>query len=522
MNTAVRTHRMTALAVTFGLLLAGLTLGAPAQPAEAATNATNAASVLKRVNANRVSFGMPALKSNAAITQFAQAWAQKKANATSTAKVAAPAGNLPYDYVYDYIPGAVSRQSAERIDPRFPQANLSGFDINVTQYGDEGFNYGAVGFVKKGNRNYAVLVLMTYPVCAESNLVSAPAAILGTGGVGSTLTASVGTWSRNTLFLYDWSVDGVQVGWEKTFVPTPEQKAMTVTLEVTGYQYCFADASRSTSKKITAGTLTKRTPVVSGDRNVGETLTVDPGAWLPVDTTHSFQWLRNGVAIADATSASYELQSLDRGKRIDVRVTGSATGYTTSAIVTATKTVVDYPLLDDMPTPLITGDATFGQVLTADAGVWGPSPVTLTYQWRVSGVLVAKATAPTFSVPASAVGKAVTVTVTGSSPGFATKARSSASTTPVASLPFATAPVPTVTGVAKRGAKLTAIVAGWPAGTVISYQWLLNDVVIKKSVSRTLVPATGFRTGGLITVRVTASKPGFTTTVVTSAPVVFG
>ena len=522
MTTAVRTRRMIALSMTFAVLVAGLTLASPSQPAEAVTNASMSASILKQVNANRVSFGQGKLRSHPAIAALAQAWAQKKANSGTSGTVSQPAATLPADGAYHYVPDVTARQAVGAFDPKFPTLGSVSMTLSVGLLDDHQFNYGAVGWALRGNKAYGVLVLMYYPLCAELTLVSSVAKILGTGGVGSTLNASSTIWSKNTQFSYLWSIDGEPLSDQKTYVPTPEQRGKRITLDMTGYQYCYTSVTRSVSKAITPGVLTKRTPVVVGDRNVGETLTATAGQWLPAETEYAFQWLRNGAVIPSATGDSYQLAAADRGKRIDARVTGSAVGYAPSSIASATTLLVDHPLLTAMPVPVITGDPTFGQTLTVDAGAWEPAPVTLAYQWRVGGAAVAGATKSTFILPASSVGKLVTVTVTGSRVDFATKARASVPTTAVASTPFASAPAPSIAGVAKKGATLTATASGWPAGTVVGYQWLLNDVPIKKAVNRTLVPATGFSAGGLITVRITANKPGFTTTQVTSAPVVFG
>ena len=56
-------------------------------------------------------------------------------------------------------------------------------------------------------------------------------------------------------------------------------------------------------------------------------LTVAPGAWTP-GTTFKFRWLRNGVIIPNAYSATYKVRTSDKNAKITVRVTGSLFGYT--------------------------------------------------------------------------------------------------------------------------------------------------------------------------------------------------
>lgn len=62
-------------------------------------------------------------------------------------------------------------------------------------------------------------------------------------------------------------------------------------------------------------------PQVSGTPGVGQELTADPGTWAPQPETVAYQWLRNGVPIADATGPTYLLRFGDVGRRITVRVT---------------------------------------------------------------------------------------------------------------------------------------------------------------------------------------------------------
>ena len=53
--------------------------------------------------------------------------------------------------------------------------------------------------------------------------------------------------------------------------------------------------------------------------------------------TFSYQWLRNGKSISSATKDHYTLTSKDKGKKIDIKVTGRLAGYTTRSVKTATK-----------------------------------------------------------------------------------------------------------------------------------------------------------------------------------------
>lgn len=63
--------------------------------------------------------------------------------------------------------------------------------------------------------------------------------------------------------------------------------------------------------------------------------------------------------------------------------------------------------------PSISGTTTSGSTLTATNGTWTGTPApTFTYQWKQNGVNISGATANTYVLTASDVGKTITVSVT--------------------------------------------------------------------------------------------------------------
>ena len=79
------------------------------------------------------------------------------------------------------------------------------------------------------------------------------------------------------------------------------------------------------------------TPTITGSAVVGETLTVDPGVWVAGDAevSYSYQWLVNGKPIRRANDSTYVVGSSDAGKRISVRVTGSAPSFLSSTVTSS-------------------------------------------------------------------------------------------------------------------------------------------------------------------------------------------
>ncbi|UOQ88482.1 hypothetical protein MUN74_14550 [Agromyces endophyticus] len=163
--------------------------------------------------------------------------------------------------------------------------------------------------------------------------------ISGTAAVGSTLTAKPGTWTSGTVFSYQWYASGTAItgATASTFKLTSAQAGKTVTVTVKGALSGYTTVSKSSAA--TAKVATVATPTISGTAAVGSTLTAKPGTWT-TGTTFSYQWYASGTAISGATSSTFKLTSLQKGKTITVKVTGSLSGYPTIAKTSAATAAV--------------------------------------------------------------------------------------------------------------------------------------------------------------------------------------
>ncbi|MDR6988618.1 hypothetical protein J2Y66_003122 [Paenarthrobacter nitroguajacolicus] len=354
---------------------------------------------------------------------------------------------------------------------------------------------------------------------ADAVTASKPFTILGTPSAGNTLTIDHGTLNPAPDFgpYYDWFVNGVQDyrSNAKTFVLQASDAGKKVTARLSVHDWPLQPYYGQASVTVASGTLTAPVPTVSGTAKVGSVLTAVPGTWGPAPVTLAYQWLRSGVAVTGATSATYTLAAADLGKTMTVRVTGSKTGFTTAAKTSAATPAVAAGTLT-APVPTVSGTAKVGSVLTVVPGVWGPAPVSLAYQWFRSGVAVTGATSASYTLAAADLGKTMTVQVTGSKAGFTTVAKTSAATAAVA-VGTLTAPVPTVSGTAKVGSALTAVPGAWgPAPVTLAYQWFRSGIAVTGATSATYTLAAA-DLGKTMTVRVTGSKTGFTTAAKTSA-----
>ncbi|MYH93963.1 MAG: hypothetical protein F4126_09605, partial [Acidimicrobiaceae bacterium] len=155
---------------------------------------------------------------------------------------------------------------------------------------------------------------------------------------------------------------------------------------------------------------------------------------------YTFQWKRGGTAITGATSRTYTLVQADVGQNISVTVSFTDNGGNTESLTsTATGSVAN---VNDAATgaPTITGAATQGQTLTANAGNMAdpdglPSttfPSGYTFQWKRGGTAITGATSRTYTLVQADVGQNISVTVSFTDGGGASESLTSAATAQVA------------------------------------------------------------------------------------------
>jgi surface antigen len=168
------------------------------------------------------------------------------------------------------------------------------------------------------------------------------------------------------------------------------------------------------------------------------------------------------------------------------------------------------------PLPTIEGTPEVGSTLTAAAGTWTPSGVTLKYQWLRDGAIISGATSRTYRITTDDVGHELTVSVTGSKSGFASRTASSEPVGPIDGGQM-TAGTPTISGPPQVGGTLTADPGTWePDGATFQYQWLANGSMIRGATSTTYSPTKDVL-GKRISVRVTGRATGLEPVTVESA-----
>ncbi|MFC4629255.1 hypothetical protein ACFO6V_13490 [Promicromonospora alba] len=160
--------------------------------------------------------------------------------------------------------------------------------------------------------------------------------------------------------------------------------------------------------------------------------------------------------------------------------------------------------------PSVSGTPRVGRTLTATRGPWTPEPTTVKYQWRLDGRAVSGATAYNWKLPATAKGKTVTVAITGSRTGYATKTVVSPATTAVMAGVFV-APTPTIAGSATVGSTLQVYRGTWtPLPSTVTHQWKIDGRAVAGATRSTFRVPTSAR-GKRVSVVVTGSLAGYTT-----------
>jgi LPXTG-motif cell wall-anchored protein len=276
------------------------------------------------------------------------------------------------------------------------------------------------------------------PVAAAPllDLVPGTPVIEGTLRVGSTVTANPGEWGPAPVTLtYQWQVAGEDIpgATSNTYVLQPSDAGEVISVVVRGTKPGYNPATRTATATaaVEPGQIVTGDVTIAGSPRVGEVLTSEVGSWTPAGVTLAYQWLADGDPIDGATSTTYTVAPSDLGAYISLRVTGTAPGYTAAEAesneigpIAAGALIVGTPTLSNEPQ--------VGELVTVDPGVWGPGEVTLAYQWFVDGEAIEGATGDRYTPTASDVGGVLSVTVTGSKPGYDTQSRSVAAEVEVA------------------------------------------------------------------------------------------
>ncbi|MCP4992745.1 MAG: hypothetical protein GY934_03005, partial [Gammaproteobacteria bacterium] len=233
-------------------------------------------------------------------------------------------------------------------------------------------------------------------------------------------------------------------------------------------------------------------PSIIGTVTEDQVLSADTSGISDADGlgAYSYQWLRDGVDINNATNDTYTLGDSDVGTQISVKVTYTDGNGTSESLTSGlTTTVVN---VNDAPVglPSITGTITEDQVLSADtSGISDADGLgTYSYQWLRDGVTINNATNDTYTLGDSDVGTQISVKVIYTDGNGTSESLTSSLTTTVVNVNDAPVGLPSITGTIAEDQVLSADTSNISdadgLGT-FSYQWLRDGVTINNATNDT-------------------------------------
>lgn len=347
-----------------------------------------------------------------------------------------------------------------------------------------------------------------------------PEVLGGTSGraeVGNSLTCFAGSWSGQPTptYTYQWLRGGVVIESAKASLYTVQSadQGQSVSCRVTAANGVgkpveapsknFVEVPASRPENTVA-------PEITGEPEVGETLTCHEGKWNGVPSpAFTFQWLREGETIASATSRFYTVVKEDEGKSLSCQVTANngveAHATSTGVVIRGGSGTPSKP--ENTGAPAISGTPEVGKTLTCREGSWnGVPPPTFTFQWLRDGGEIGSAILSTYTVEQADQGHSLSCRVTG-----ANSAGHSAAVSANVAIPAGSEPsnkgLPTVFGRAMVGETLTCSEGTWtgvPAPTY-AYQWLEDGTNIPSASANSYVVVSGDR-GHSLSCEVTAKN----------------
>ncbi|MFJ4160719.1 M1 family metallopeptidase [Microbacterium testaceum] len=247
----------------------------------------------------------------------------------------------------------------------------------------------------------------------------------GTSRTGADLLALAEELSGRDLqaFYQDWILDADKPAWPDQFTlaltssaTAPLERGSSASYTLTAENTGLVPLASSTATLDVRGIL-DRASIDQTALPAGVTLTGDVLVWT-IPATDPGRTATTTFAATVADDAS--------GGALSTEAAASLGG--TCASCASTLAVREYPV--DAQAPIITGDTAAGATLAATTPGWTDG-TSFAYSWAIDGTPIPDATTPTFTIPAAAVGRTVTVTVTGSLTGYVAQSRTSAPFGPI-------------------------------------------------------------------------------------------
>ncbi len=278
---------------------------------------------------------------------------------------------------------------------------------------------------------------------------------------------------------YQWFCDGKPVpgATADMFDPRDCRSTGLFSVRVTGHAPGFNPATVTSEQRKVSDFDPAPGAVVTGGTGLGDVLTAaDDVPWTSSSRPHTYQWLRDGVAVSGATALTYKITAQDQGHTL---VLESGIWYDTHIYSNpvAVPAAGELKQLTNITKPAVTGDSVTGSAMKVSAGTWSvPSDkLKFTYNW-FSSAGENLSSGPTFTPDQPQIGKALTALVTASAPGYTTAWVQVTASKPVTARESTRA----ISGTLTVGSKVTLTPDPWydRSGITSDVHWLRDGVQI--------------------------------------------
>ena len=385
----------------------------------------------------------------------------------------------------------------------FTQADIDAGLVTYNHDGSQNLSDSFIFSMADGGEDGAIALTGQVFSFTVTNVNDAPVGlptITGTATEDQLLTADTSGISDEDglgLFSYQWFRDGVAISGATASTYTLGDADVGTTITVVA---SYTDSEGTNELVGSAGTgpianvndVPVGVPMITGTVEEDQILTAETTGISDADGlgAFSYQWLRDGVTIAGATSSTYTLGDADVGSQISVQVSYTDGNSTAEGPLTSVQTA-PVSNINDAPTGAVSiaGVATEDQILTAsntlaDADGLGA----ISYQWYRDGVVISGATASTYILGDADVGTSITVTASYNDGQGTSESATSAGVGPIANINDTPVGLPTITGIVTEDQLLTADTTGISDADglgAFSYQWVRDGVNIAGATGST-------------------------------------
>ncbi len=221
---------------------------------------------------------------------------------------------------------------------------------------------------------------------------------------GQPASAVIATGSNTVLSVVANGIDPAYQ-WYKDGAPVADATAATYTATAAGtYYVVVTDPAGTISSANATVTVTDGPAIVTQPRSA--TILAGTSQTLEVEATGaglSYQWHKDGTAIAGATSATYD--ATETGT-YDVVVTNAAGSVASSSATIAVSATLAAPAITTQPAAQTVNSGTRATFTV------GASGTSVAYQWYRNGTAIAGATGARYTIPVAGANDAGTYTVT--------------------------------------------------------------------------------------------------------------